>query len=137
MLRRRMRASGGTSGERGTSTLFEYWSQVARTEVDIRFGYEILAATPEKASPLGGRRLFASPRSANQVGWNLPAFHLIVAVAASHSKIDRMSVWVEMVSFRAVIRITAELSHCPEVRIAKMPANAFRHARQQAVDASW
>jgi hypothetical protein len=32
---------------RGRKAIFEYWSQVARTEEDIRFGYKILAVTPE------------------------------------------------------------------------------------------
>jgi uncharacterized protein (TIGR02246 family) len=34
---------------RGRKAIFEYWSQVAQTEEDIRFGYEILALTPEKS----------------------------------------------------------------------------------------
>jgi hypothetical protein len=32
---------------RGRKAIFEYWSHVAQTEEDIRFGYEILAVTPE------------------------------------------------------------------------------------------
>lgn len=32
---------------RGRSAIFDYWSQVAETERDIQFGYEILAATRE------------------------------------------------------------------------------------------
>jgi SnoaL-like protein len=32
---------------RGKEAIFEYWSQVARTEKDIQFGYEILAVTEE------------------------------------------------------------------------------------------
>jgi hypothetical protein len=32
---------------RGRPAIFEYWSQVARTEEDIQFGYEVLAVTPE------------------------------------------------------------------------------------------
>src|SRR5713101_70603 len=32
---------------RGRKAIFEYWSEVARTEEDIRFGYKILAVTPE------------------------------------------------------------------------------------------
>ena len=30
---------------RGREAIFEYWSEVARTEENIRFGYEILLAT--------------------------------------------------------------------------------------------
>ena len=32
---------------RGRSAIFEYWSQVAQTERDIQFGYEVLAVTQE------------------------------------------------------------------------------------------
>ncbi len=32
---------------RGRPAILEYWSQVARTEEDIQFGYEVLAVTPE------------------------------------------------------------------------------------------
>ncbi len=32
---------------RGRPAIFEYWSEVARTEENIQFGYEILAVTPE------------------------------------------------------------------------------------------
>jgi hypothetical protein len=32
---------------RGRPAIFEYWSNVARTEQDIQFGYEILAVTQE------------------------------------------------------------------------------------------
>jgi SnoaL-like domain len=32
---------------RGRNAIFEYWSEVARTEENIRFGYEILVANPE------------------------------------------------------------------------------------------
>lgn len=31
----------------GRKAIFEYWSEVARKEEDITFGYEILAANPE------------------------------------------------------------------------------------------
>jgi hypothetical protein len=31
---------------RGRKAILEYWSEVARTEVNIRFGYEILVANP-------------------------------------------------------------------------------------------
>ena len=31
----------------GRKAIFEYWSEVARTEENIRFGYEILVANPE------------------------------------------------------------------------------------------
>jgi SnoaL-like domain len=31
----------------GRKAIFEYWSEVARTEENIRFGYEILVASPE------------------------------------------------------------------------------------------
>lgn len=31
----------------GRKAIFEYWSEVARTEEDIRFGYQILAANAE------------------------------------------------------------------------------------------
>jgi SnoaL-like domain len=31
----------------GRKAIFEYWSEVARTEESIRFGYEILVANPE------------------------------------------------------------------------------------------
>jgi hypothetical protein len=31
----------------GRAAILDYWSQVARTEEDIHFGYEILAVTPE------------------------------------------------------------------------------------------
>jgi hypothetical protein len=31
----------------GRKAVFEYWSEVARTEESIRFGYEILVANPE------------------------------------------------------------------------------------------
>lgn len=30
---------------RGRAAIFEYWSQVAETERDIQFGYEVLAVT--------------------------------------------------------------------------------------------
>jgi hypothetical protein len=33
---------------RGSKAIFEYWAHVARTEQDIRFGYEILAVTAER-----------------------------------------------------------------------------------------
>jgi len=32
---------------RGRKAIFEYWSEVARTEENIRFGYEILVVNPE------------------------------------------------------------------------------------------
>ncbi len=32
---------------RGRQGIFEYWSQVAQTEKDIQFGYEVLSLTPE------------------------------------------------------------------------------------------
>jgi SnoaL-like protein len=32
---------------RGRKAIFEYWSEVARTEKDIRFGYEILVVRDE------------------------------------------------------------------------------------------
>lgn len=32
---------------RGRPAIFEYWSEVARTEDNIQFGYEVLAVTPE------------------------------------------------------------------------------------------
>ena len=32
---------------RGRKAIREYWSEVARTEQDIRFGYEVLAVTAE------------------------------------------------------------------------------------------
>ena len=32
---------------RGRKAIFDYWCGVARTEEDIRFGYEILVAKPE------------------------------------------------------------------------------------------
>ena len=32
---------------RGRKAIFDYWSEVARTEENIRFGYEILVASPE------------------------------------------------------------------------------------------
>src|SRR6267378_4677016 len=32
---------------RGRNAIFEYWSEVARTEENIRFGYEILVANSE------------------------------------------------------------------------------------------
>jgi hypothetical protein len=32
---------------RGRKAIFEYWSEVARTEENIRFGYEILVANAE------------------------------------------------------------------------------------------
>jgi SnoaL-like domain len=32
---------------RGRKAIFEYWSEVARTEKDIRFGYEILVVKDE------------------------------------------------------------------------------------------
>lgn len=32
---------------RGRQGIFEYWSHVAQTEKDIRFGYEVLSLTPE------------------------------------------------------------------------------------------
>jgi hypothetical protein len=32
---------------RGRPAIFEYWSNVARTQQDIQFGYEILAVTQE------------------------------------------------------------------------------------------
>lgn len=32
---------------RGRSGIFEYWSEVARTEENIQFGYEVLAVTSE------------------------------------------------------------------------------------------
>ncbi len=32
---------------RGRQGIFEYWSHVAQTEKDIRFGYEVLALNPE------------------------------------------------------------------------------------------
>jgi len=32
---------------RGRNAIFEYWSEVARTEENIRFGYEILVANRE------------------------------------------------------------------------------------------
>ncbi len=32
---------------RGRQGIFEYWSHVAETEKDIRFGYEVLSLTPE------------------------------------------------------------------------------------------
>jgi len=32
---------------RGRPAILEYWSQVARTEEDIQFGYEVLSVTPE------------------------------------------------------------------------------------------
>jgi SnoaL-like protein len=31
----------------GRAAIFEYWTQVAQTEENIQFGYEILAVTPE------------------------------------------------------------------------------------------
>lgn len=31
----------------GRPAIFEYWSEVARTEVNIQFGYEVLAVTRE------------------------------------------------------------------------------------------
>jgi hypothetical protein len=31
---------------RGRKAIFEYWSEVARTEENIKFGYEILAVNP-------------------------------------------------------------------------------------------
>ena len=34
---------------RGRAEIFEYWSQVARTEGNIQFRYEVLAVTPETA----------------------------------------------------------------------------------------
>jgi hypothetical protein len=33
---------------RGQKAIFEYWAEVARTEENIRFGYEILVANPER-----------------------------------------------------------------------------------------
>lgn len=33
---------------RGRPAIFAYWSNVAQTEVDIHFGYEVLAVTPEQ-----------------------------------------------------------------------------------------
>jgi nuclear transport factor 2 (NTF2) superfamily protein len=33
---------------RGRKAIFEYWSEVARTEENIRFGYEILVANVER-----------------------------------------------------------------------------------------
>ena len=32
---------------RGRPAIFEYWSEVARTQENIQFGYEVLAVTPE------------------------------------------------------------------------------------------
>jgi hypothetical protein len=32
----------------GRKAIFEYWSELARTEVDIRFRYEVLVANPER-----------------------------------------------------------------------------------------
>lgn len=32
---------------RGRKAIFEYWCEVARTEENVRFGYEILVAKPE------------------------------------------------------------------------------------------
>jgi uncharacterized protein (TIGR02246 family) len=32
---------------RGRAAIFEYWSEVARTEENVQFGYEVLAVTPE------------------------------------------------------------------------------------------
>jgi len=31
----------------GRQAIFEYWSEVARTQENIQFGYEVLAVTPE------------------------------------------------------------------------------------------
>lgn len=33
---------------RGRKSIFEYWSQVARTEREVRFGYEVLAVNPDR-----------------------------------------------------------------------------------------
>jgi len=34
---------------RGRKAIFEYWSEVARTEENIRFGYEILGVDPKRS----------------------------------------------------------------------------------------
>jgi uncharacterized protein (TIGR02246 family) len=95
---------------RGRKAILEYWSQVARTEEDIRFGYEILAVTPEINIARWWASFVRIPPDCKPSSMESSWFLLMVTVVVNrcrsggtNRKIDRGGVWAETVPFRHCI----------------------------------
>ena len=59
----------------GRKAIFQHWSEVARTQENIRFAYEILVANAElNITTWSASFVIVPPRATNSAGRNLPDF---------------------------------------------------------------